>query len=69
MLKDILVKLVTELKDHEYVYEIIDPILYRIKTTFYIVVILLVLLVINMFYSNLLLYDLLKKVGNSLKSQ
>lgn len=61
MLKGVVEKLIGEMKDQEYLYSIIDPILYRIKTTFYIVIILLILLVINMFYSNLLLNELLKK--------
>jgi len=69
MFKDVLETIVNELqneKNQEHLYSIIGPLSYRIKTSFYIVIILLILMVANLVYSNILLSEIIKSSKKSL---
>jgi hypothetical protein len=63
MIKDLIETLVKELqneRNQEHLYTILEPLSYRIKTSFYIVIILLILMVANLVYSNILLSEMMK---------
>jgi hypothetical protein len=63
MFKDIIETIARELqneKNQEQIYTVISPLSYRIKVSFYMVLILLVLMVGNLVYSNLLLSEMIR---------
>jgi len=63
MFKDIISTIVKELQNEqtqEHINEVIEPISYRMKSAFYIVVLLLILMVGNLVYSNILLSEIVK---------
>lgn len=63
MFKDIISTIVKELQNEqnqEHINEVLEPVTYRIKSSFYIVIILLVLMVGNLIYSNILLSEMTK---------
>ena len=63
MFKDIIETVVKELqneKTQEHLYSVLEPLSYKIKTSFYIVIILLILIVSNLVYSNTLLSEMIK---------
>lgn len=63
MFKDIIETISRELqneKNQEHIYSVLEPVSYRIKTSFYIVIILLILMVANLVYSNILLTEIIK---------
>ncbi len=63
MFKDIIETIVKELqneKNLEHLDIVISPVLYKMKTSYYIIIILLVLIVANLVYSNILLSEMIK---------
>jgi hypothetical protein len=63
MFKDIIETIVKELqneKNQEHIYSVLEPLSYKIKTSFYIVIILLILMVANLVYSNILLSEIIR---------
>ncbi len=63
MFKDIIETIAKELqneKNQEHLYSVFEPLSHRIKTSFYIVIILLILIVGNLIYSNILLSEIVK---------
>lgn len=67
MFKDVIETVFKELqneKNQEYLYAILDPFTYKIKISFYIVAVLLILIVSNLVYMNIVLSDL--KIKNIL---
>jgi hypothetical protein len=63
MLKDMIETMVKELqneKNQEHINTIFEPVSYRLKTSFYIVIILLILMLANLVYSNILLTEIIK---------
>lgn len=63
MLKDIVETIVRELhneKNQEQLDSVIGPLSYRIKSSYYIIIILLILMVGNLVYSNILLSEVIK---------
>jgi hypothetical protein len=63
MFKDIIETIAKELQNERnqgHIYSVLEPVSYRIKTSFYIVIILLILMVANLVYSNILLTEMIK---------
>jgi hypothetical protein len=63
MFKDIIETVVKELqniKNQEYLDTVLGPVLYRIKSSYYIIIILLIAIVGNLVYSNILLSEMIK---------
>jgi hypothetical protein len=63
MFKDMIETIVKELqneKTQEHIDSILGPVSYKIKTSFYIIVILLILMLANLVYSNILLTEMIK---------
>jgi len=69
MFKDIIETISKELqneKNQEHISSVIEPVSYRIKTSFYIITILLILIIANLVYSNILLTEIIKGSKKSL---
>ncbi len=65
MLKDIVETIIRELqneKNQEYIEFVFKPMSYKIKTSFYIIVIMLILIIGNLVYSNVLLFEIIKRL-------
>ena len=63
MFKDIISTITKELQNEqnqEHVGIVLEPILYKMKSSYYIIVILMILIVANLVYSNILLSELVK---------
>jgi len=63
MFKDIIETIAKELqneRNQEHLYTVIEPLSYRVKTSFWVVVVLLILMVGNLIYSNILLSEVVK---------
>lgn len=63
MFKDIISTIVKELQNEqtqEHINEVLEPVSYRMKSAFYIVIVLLVLMVGNLIYSNILLSEMVR---------
>ncbi len=63
MLKDVIETIVKELQNEKNLEDldmVVGPVLYRIKTSYYIIIILLILIVANLIYSNILLSEMIK---------
>lgn len=67
MFKDVFETLIKELrneKNQEHIYSFIEPLSHRIRISFYIVIIILVLMVANLMYSNILLTEIIRVMRN-----
>lgn len=70
MLKDIILTIIKELqneKNQEHIDNILRPVSYKLNTSFYIMVVLIILILVNLVYSNILLTEITKgyiKISN-----
>jgi len=65
MIKDILENLIKELqneKNQENLHSALEPFSLRIKLSFYLVVFLLILIICNLIYSNVLISEIIKSI-------
>ena len=63
MFKDIIETVIKELqneKTQEHIDSVLGPFLYRIKSSFYLTIILLIIIIANLVYSNILLTEMTK---------
>lgn len=71
MIRDILDQVIQEAKDNknqEVMSSIFKPLTYKIKIAYTIILLLLIILIINVLYSNTLLREIIKKVNPELKT-
>lgn len=64
MFKDIIETIGKEIqneRNQEQLYIIFEPLIYKFKTSFYIIIFILILVLTNLFYSNMLLTEIIKK--------
>ena len=68
MIKDIIETVMKELqneKTQEHINSVLGPVSYRIKSSFYLIIILLIIMIANLVYSNILLTEIIKGTKNA----
>lgn len=63
MFKDVIDTIIKELqneRNQEQINIVLEPVSYKFKTSFYVVVVLLILMVGNLIYSNVLLSEIIR---------